>query len=124
MNPPTAAPMGLAPWASVNIADTRPSRCAGVTACRSVPVAMTQIAGPAPIRKKLKAASQAEGTQSVRSIATAEASPHSGPIATSAPNETRFATRVAASAPATMPMPSAASVAPTLPADSPSVPIA
>ncbi len=87
------------------MADTRPSRCDGVTVCRRVVVLITQRMGPTPIRKKLSAARPNDGAQMVSSITTAATSPVTGPIATTAPNGSAPSTRPASSAPSTMPMP-------------------
>src|SRR5690349_18142548 len=84
---PIAAPTGRAPYVAVTItAETRPSISPGVTACRSVVVLIVQSKGPAPIKKKLRAASPGDGTQIVSTITSAEASPASGPITTTLPN--------------------------------------
>ena len=61
------------------IADTRPSSARGVTVWRSVAVLMTHTMGPAPIRKKLDAASHGDGVQMVSSISSAATRPAIGP---------------------------------------------
>ena len=77
----------------------------GVTAWRSVVVAMVQRMGPAPNRKKASAASADEGRARVSSIRPLASSAHSGPAAISAPKLSRRARRGASSAPASMPRP-------------------
>jgi len=62
-------------------AETRPKSAPGVTACRKLVVEIVQGTGPAPIRKKLDPASQAEGMRIVSSMAKAEATPAIGPMA-------------------------------------------
>ena len=48
------------------MAETRPSRDGGVTDCRNVVVEITQRIGPAPSRKKPKAASSGVGTTNIQ----------------------------------------------------------
>src|SRR5258705_12044780 len=101
------------------IADTRPSSDGGVTDCRNVVVDITHRIGPTPTRKKLRPASSGVGTMVVNAITTAATKPVTGPSPITVPNASRFITRVAASAPTTMPTPYIASVAPTPVADRP-----
>src|SRR3954451_25309367 len=98
--------------------DTRPSISPGVTACRSVVVLIVQSSGPAPIKKKLSAASPGDGIQIVSTITSAEASPASGPITTTLPNGNNREMRGASSAATTIPIPNVPSVTPTPEADS------
>src|SRR6476646_9098355 len=95
------------------IADTRPSRLGGVTDWRKVVVEITHRIGPAPSRKKLKAASHGAGMNVVSAITPAATKPVTGPSAITVPNGRRRITRVAESAPATMPTPYIESVVPT-----------
>jgi hypothetical protein len=101
------------------MAETRPSRRGGVTDWRNVVVEITHRIGPTPSRKKLKAASQGEGTSTVSAITTAATKPVTGPRPTTVPNAMRFITRVANSAPITMPTPYIVSTVPTPTAVSP-----
>jgi len=87
------------------MADTRPSMALGVTAWRSVVVAMVHRMGPAPNRKNAAPASRPEGQARVPSMSAAAASAASGPAAITPPKGRRRARRGAASAPATMPAP-------------------
>src|SRR6201999_3419696 len=100
------------------IAETRPSRRGGVTDCRSVVVEITHRIGPEPGRRKLKPASSGVGTIVVSAITPAATNPVTGPSPITVPKENLFITRVAASAPTTMPTPYIASVVPTPVADS------
>src|SRR5262249_5599631 len=100
------------------IADTRPSKRGGVTDCRNVVVEITHRIGPAPSRKKLKPASSGVGTIVVSAITPAATKPVTGPSPITVPKENRFITRVAASAPTTIPTPYIASVVPTPVAES------
>src|SRR6266850_5763754 len=99
------------------IAETRPSSDGGGTDCRNVVVEITHRIGPAPSRKKLSAASHGEGMKIVSTITLAAAKPATGPSPITVPNAKRRITRVAASAPTTMPAPYIPSVAPTPVAD-------
>ena len=101
------------------MADTRPNSLGGVTDWRNVVVLITQRIGPAPSRKKLKPASHGVGTNVVSAITAAATRPVTGPSPITVPKASRRITRVARSAPTTMPMPYIASVAPTPVADSP-----
>src|SRR5450756_1663452 len=87
------------------IAETRPNSRGGVTDCRKVVVEITQRSGPAPSRKKLKAASAGAGTIVVSAITKAATKPVTGPSPITVPKGRRRITRVAASAPTTMPTP-------------------
>lgn len=87
------------------MADTRPSRCEGVTVCRRVVVLITHKMGPTPIRKKLSAARPNDGAQIVSTITSAARSPVTGPTAMTTPNGSAPSTRPASSAPSTMPTP-------------------
>src|SRR5258705_9415812 len=103
------------------IADPRPSSRGGVTACRNVVVLITHRIGPAPSRKRLRAASHGVGIHVVNAIIVivAATKPVTGPSPITVPKAGRRITRVAESAPATMPAPYIASVVPTPVADSP-----
>ena len=101
------------------IADTRPSRLGGVTDCRSVVVLITHRIGPTPSRKKLNPANSGVGTRVVSAITAAATKPVTGPSPITVPKARRRITRVANSAPTTMPTPYIASVVPTPVADSP-----
>src|SRR5205807_4353998 len=101
------------------MAETRPSNDGGVTDCRSVVVEITHRIGPTPSRKKLKPASHGVGTIVVSAITTAATKPVTGPSPITVPKARRFITRVAESAPATMPTPYIPSVTPTPVADRP-----
>ncbi len=85
------------------MADARPSRCDGVTVCRSVVMLIAHRIGPTPMTKKLAAASPKDGAQMVTTIRSAAASPATGPIAMTTPNGSAPITRPARSAPSTMP---------------------
>ena len=101
------------------MAETRPNNRGGVTACRSVVVEITHTSGPEPSRKKPRPASSGLATIVV-SASTAEATrPVTGPSPITVPKASRRITRVAASAPTTMPTPYIAKVDPTPVADSP-----
>src|SRR6478609_7413575 len=101
------------------IADTRPSSRGGVTDWRSVVVEITHRIGPTPSRKKLRPASHGEGTSTVSATTTAATKPVTGPRPTTVPNAIHFITRVANSAPITMPTPYIVSTVPTPAAVSP-----
>src|ERR1700753_3533191 len=101
------------------IAETRPSRLGGVTDCRKVVVEITHRIGPAPSRKKPSPAKAGLGIQVVKASTAAAANPVTGPSPPTPPNGGRRITRVADSAPATMPTPYIASVVPTPVADRP-----
>src|SRR5437016_13125307 len=101
------------------MAETRPSSDGGVTDCRSVVVEITHRIGPTPSRKKLKPASHGIGRIVVSDITAAATNPVTGPSPITIPKASRFITRVAASAPTTMPTPYIPSVTPTPVADSP-----
>src|SRR5919109_744700 len=101
------------------IAETRPSSEGGVTLWRSVAVAITQTIGPAPMKKKLRAASGADGVQIVATMNSAATNPATGPSAITRPNDSDRMIRGAPSAPPIMPTPYVASVTPTADADSP-----
>src|SRR3954447_15453549 len=101
------------------IADTRPSRLGGVTDCRQVVVEITHRIGPTPSRKKLTPASTGEATTVVSAITPAATKPVTGPSPITVPKARRRITRVATSAPTTMPTPYIARVVPTPVADSP-----
>ncbi len=100
------------------MAETRPSSRGGVTDCRSVVVEITHRIGPAPSRKKPKPASGALATIVVSASTAAATRPVTGPSAITVPNASHRITRVAESAPTTMPTPYIASVAPTPVAES------
>src|ERR1700738_3919139 len=102
------------------MAETRPSSRGGVTDCRKVVVEITHRIGPTPSRKKLTAASYGEGTKVVIAITAAATKPVTGPSPITVPNAKSFTTRVAASAPTTIPTPYIARVVPTPAADNPS----
>src|SRR5271154_1932953 len=95
------------------IAETRPSRLGGVTDWRSVVVEITHRIGPAPSRKKLAPASKGEGIKVVSAIIAAATKPATGPSPITVPKARRRITRVASSAPATIPAPYIAIVVPT-----------
>src|ERR1700743_2309115 len=95
------------------MAETRPSSRDGVTDWRRVVVEITQRIGPTPSRKKLKAASHGEGTSTVSALTTAATKTTLGPRPTTVPNAMRFITRVANSAPITIPTPYIVSTVPT-----------
>src|SRR3981081_3606318 len=116
---PRAEPTGRAPQLLRFTAETRPSRLGGVTDCRSVVVLITHRIGPTPSRKKLRPASSGVGNTVVSAITPAATKPVTGPSPITVPNGSRRITRVAESAPTTMPTPYIASVAPTPVADSP-----
>jgi hypothetical protein len=59
--------------------ETRPSRWSGVTVWRTVVVLTTHTIGPAPMRKKLKPASQPDSTKIVNTITSAATEPETGP---------------------------------------------
>src|SRR5882724_2230283 len=99
------------------IAETRPNSRGGVTDWRKVVVLITHRIGPAPSRKKLRPASRGDGTNVVSAMTAAAAKPVTGPSPITVPNGNRRITRVAESAPATMPTPYIASVVPTPVAD-------
>src|SRR6202171_1793812 len=101
------------------IADTRPSRLGGVTDWRNVVVLITQRIGPTPSRKKLRPANSGEAVTVVSAITAAATNPVTGPSPITVPNGSRRITRVAKSAPTTMPTPYIASVVPTPVDDSP-----
>src|ERR1700724_404435 len=101
------------------IAETRPNSRGGVTDCLKVVVEITHRIGPTPSRKKLRPASHGLGMKVVDAITAAPARPVTGPSPITVPNGNRRITRVANSAPTTMPTPYIASVAPTPAADSP-----
>src|SRR6202047_4183276 len=103
----------------VLIAETRPSRLGGVTDCRKVVVLITHRIGPTPSRKKPRPARAALGIHVVSASTTAATKPVTGPSPITIPNGKRRITRVASSAPTTMPTPYIASVAPTPVADNP-----
>ena len=86
-------------------AETRPRSAGGVTACRSVVVAMTQRIGPAPNRNRLRAASAALGQIAVAARTSEAAKPVTGPSATTVPKRRRRSKKGAASAPTTVPPP-------------------
>ena len=69
---PISAPTGRAPKVAVRItADTRPSMALGVTAWRSVVVAMVQRMGPAPNRKRARPArARRARVSSIRALAS------------------------------------------------------
>src|ERR1700744_5779546 len=100
------------------IAETLPSRRGGVTDCRKVVVEITHRIGPAPSRKKPRPASDVDGTIVVSANTPAATKPVTGPSPITVPKANFFITRVAASAPTTMPTPYIASVVPTPVADS------
>src|SRR5436853_7867466 len=106
------------------MADTRPNSLGGVTDWRNVVVLITQRIGPTPSRKKLKPASHGVGTIVVSAITTAATKPGTGPSPITVPKARRFITRVAESAPATMPTPYIPSRTPTPVADRPRWPTA
>src|SRR5205814_9647644 len=95
------------------IAETRPSSDGGVTDCRKVVVEITHRIGPTPSRKKLKAASHGDETKVVSAMTEAATKPVTGPSPITVPKGNRCITRVANSAPTTMPAPYIASVVPT-----------
>src|SRR5712672_3217337 len=95
------------------MAETRPSSDGGVTDWRKVVVEITHRIGPTPSRKKLTPASTGVGTIVVAAMMTAATKPVTGPSPITVPNASRFITRVATSAPTTMPTPYIASVVPT-----------
>ena len=101
------------------IAETRPSSRGGVTDWRKVVVEITHRIGPTPSRKKLNPASHGDGMKVVSAITPAATKPVTGPSPITVPNDIRCITRVAKSAPTTMPTPYIASVVPTPVADSP-----
>src|SRR6478735_1497000 len=101
------------------IADTRPSRLGGVTDWRSVVVLITHRIGPAPSRKKPRPASSGVGKIVVSAITPEATKPVTGPSPITVPNGSQRMTRVADSAPTTMPTPYIAMVVPTPPADRP-----
>ena len=101
------------------MAETRPSSDGGVTDWRKVVVEITHRIGPTPSRKKLKPASNGVGTIVVSAITAAATKPVTGPSPITVPKARRFITRVASSAPTTMPTPYIASVVPTPVADRP-----
>src|ERR1700722_19027320 len=101
------------------IAETRPNSRGGVTDCRSVVVEITHRIGPTPSRKKPRPASGALGMNVVSASTPAATKPTTGPNPITVPNGTRRITRVASSAPTTMPTPYIASVVPTPVADNP-----
>src|ERR1700738_3343001 len=94
------------------IAETRPSSDGGVTDCRKVVVEITHRIGPTPSRKKLNPASVGDGMKVVSAITAAAAKPVTGPRPITAPKGRRRITRVAESAPTTMPPPYIASGGP------------
>src|SRR5882762_9050015 len=81
---------------------------------------LTHTIGPAPSRKKLTPARTPAGTQIVSTSTTAAARPVTGPSPTTTPNGSARMMGGASSAPATIPTPYVASVAPTPKADRPS----
>ncbi len=95
------------------IAETRPSSEGGVTDWRSVVVEITHRIGPTPSRKKPRPASSGVANQVVSAITSEATRPVTGPSPITVPNASRFITRVANSAPTTMPTPYIASVVPT-----------
>src|ERR1700759_1424037 len=95
------------------MAETRPNRDGGVTDCRNVVVEITHRIGPAPSRKKPSPASRGLGTNVVNASTADAAKPVTGPSPITTPNGSRRITRVADSAPATMPTPYIAKVVPT-----------
>jgi hypothetical protein len=101
------------------IAETRPRSRGGVTDWRKVVVLITHRIGPTPSRKKLNPASHGDGMTVVSAITPAATKPVTGPSPITAPNGIRRITRVASSAPTTMPTPYIASVVPTPVADNP-----
>src|ERR1700753_2893232 len=100
------------------IAETRPSSRGGVTDWRQVVVEITHRIGPTPSRKKLSPASHGDATTVVSAITLAATKPVTGPSPMTAPNGIRRITRVASSAPTTIPTPYIASVVPTPVAES------
>src|SRR6476659_2579124 len=101
------------------MAETRPSSDGGVTDWRKVVVEITHRIGPTPSRKKLNPANNGVGTIVVSAITAAATNPVTGPSPITVPTANRFITRVATSAPTTMPTPYIASVVPTPVADRP-----
>jgi hypothetical protein len=91
---------------------------------RNAVVLTTQRIGPAPIKKKLSAASSPDGIATVSSMVNAATTPPIGPIATTVPRRSPRMIRAANAAPPIMPTPNAANVTPTPVADSCSVWIA
>src|SRR5260370_16144527 len=110
---------GGAGWLMMLIAETRQSRLGGVTDCRKVVVEITHRMGPTPSRKKLRPASSGVAITVVSAITAAATKPVTGPRPITVPNGSRRITRVANSAPTTLPTPYIASVVPTPVAGSP-----
>ena len=82
-------------------------------------VEITHRIGPTPSRKKLRPASQGEAMKVVSAMTAAATKPVTGPSPITVPKARRFITRVASSAPTTMPTPYIASVVPTPVAERP-----
>ena len=101
------------------MAETRPSSRGGVTDCRKVAVLITHRIGPTPSRKKPRPASRGLGMMVVNAITTAATKPVTGPNAMTVPNCNRRITRVASSAPTTMPTPYIARIVPMPDAERP-----
>src|SRR6202158_2204102 len=95
------------------MAETLPSNRGGVTDCRKVVVEITHRIGPTPSRKKLGPANNGVAATVVSAITPAATKPVTGPSPITVPNGSHRITRVAESAPTTMPTPYIASVVPT-----------